>query len=71
MAFPVGADTSKVRLASGRGYSFHYDFFNAWDPPTLRALVDFCIVGGLQCNARGYDEYAKKGPVLGPNYRLP
>ena len=71
MAFPAGNDTSSVRLSSGRGYSFHYDFFNAWDPRTLKALVDHCIVGGLQCNARGYDEYAKKGPVLGPDYRLP
>ena len=31
MAFPVSGDMSQVRLASGRGYSFHYDFFNAWD----------------------------------------
>ena len=71
MAFPAGNDTSSVRLSSGRGYSFHYDFFNAWDPRTLKALVDHCIVGGLQCNARGYDEYERKGPVLGPDYRLP
>ena len=33
MAFPVSGDTSQVRLASGAGYSFHYDFYNAWDPP--------------------------------------
>lgn len=71
MAFPAGSDTSKVRLSSGRGYSFHYDFFNAWDPQTLKAMVDHCIVGGLQCDPRGYDEYEKKGPVLGPDYRLP
>jgi hypothetical protein len=48
---------SKVRLASGRGYSFHYDFINAWDPATLAALVKHCINGGLQCNARGFDEF--------------
>ncbi|RIH58188.1 DUF1996 domain-containing protein [Streptomyces sp. SHP22-7] len=36
MAFPVNGDMSDVRLASGRGYSFHYDFFNAWEERTSR-----------------------------------
>ena len=72
MAFPVSGDTSKVRLASGRGYSFHYDFYNAWEPATLKAMVDQCIVGGLQCNARGYDQaHPEAGAALGPDYRLP
>jgi Domain of unknown function (DUF1996)/F5/8 type C domain len=72
MAFPAGSDTSKLRLASGRGYSFHYDFFNAWDAPTLKALIDKCIVRGFQCDARGYDEaYPNAGAVLGLDYRLP
>jgi len=56
MAFPAGSDTSQVKLSSGRGYSFHDDFYNAWDPATLKALVDHCVVGGLQCDARGYDQ---------------
>ncbi|WAZ26273.1 DUF1996 domain-containing protein [Streptomyces cinnabarinus] len=72
MAFPVDGDMSQVRLASGRGYSFHYDFFNAWHEPTLKALVDHCVVGGLQCDARGYDEtHPEAGAALGPDYRLP
>lgn len=72
MAFPASGDTSQVRLASGRGYSFHYDFYNAWDPATLKALVDQCIVGGLQCNARGYDEtHPEAGAALNAEYRLP
>ncbi|MFD7919263.1 DUF1996 domain-containing protein [Streptomyces sp. NPDC059740] len=72
MAFPVNGDMSKVRLASGASYTFHYDFFNAWDDPTLKALVDHCIVGGLQCDARGYDETnPQAGAALGPDYRLP
>ncbi|MDL2078987.1 DUF1996 domain-containing protein [Streptomyces sp. GXMU-J15] len=72
MAFPVDGDMSQVRLASGRGYSFHYDFFNAWHEPTLAALVEHCVVGGLQCNARGYDEtHPERGAALGPDYRLP
>ncbi|MEU2337193.1 DUF1996 domain-containing protein [Streptomyces sp. NPDC013172] len=72
MAFPVNGDMSKVRLASGTGHSFHYDFFNAWDDRTLKALVDHCIVGGLQCDARGYDEtHPEAGAALDEHYRLP
>lgn len=72
MAFPVSGDMSQVRLSSGSGHSFHYDFFNAWDDRTLNALVDHCVRGGLQCDARGYDEtHPEAGAVLGPDYRLP
>lgn len=72
IAFPVASDTSRVRLASGRGFSWHYDFFNAWDPPTLAALVSHCINGGLQCDPRGYDQYKPhRGAALGANHRLP
>lgn len=72
MAFPVSGDMTAVRLASGRGFSWHYDFFNAWDPATLAALVSHCINGGLQCDPRGFDLYKpERGGVLGPNYRLP
>jgi hypothetical protein len=72
IAFPVDGNLSTVRLASGRGYSWHYDFFNAWDPPTLEALVRHCINGGLQCDSRGFDLYKpNRGAVLGSNYRLP
>lgn len=72
IAFPVSGDMSQVRLASGRGYSWHYDFFNAWDPETLAALVSHCINGGLQCDPRGFDQYKPhRGAVLGANYRLP
>ena len=72
IAFPVDGDMSTVRLASGRGYTWHYDFFNAWDPATLDALVTHCINGGLQCDPRGYDQYKPdRGTALGSNYRLP
>ncbi|OEJ30688.1 DUF1996 domain-containing protein [Streptomyces subrutilus] len=72
MAFPVSGDMSRVRLSSGGGHSFHYDFFNAWDERTLNALVEHCIKGGLQCNARGYDEtHPGAGAALGPDHRLP
>ncbi|MCT2588942.1 DUF1996 domain-containing protein [Streptomyces sp. N2-109] len=72
MAFPVNGDLSELRLASGTGHSFHYDFFNAWDEPTLNAMVDHCIVGGLQCDARGYDQtHPERGAALDEDYELP
>jgi hypothetical protein len=72
MAFPVNGNMSQVRLSSGRGYSFHYDFFNIWDPATLQAMVTHCINGGLQCNARGYDEaHPEAGAALNEHYVLP
>ena len=63
MAWPVNGDMSQVRLASGTGHSFHYDFFNAWDDATQAALVKTCINGGLQCDARGYDQHHPEVPA--------
>ncbi|MFI7055441.1 DUF1996 domain-containing protein [Streptosporangium canum] len=73
IAFPASGDLSQARLASGRGYSWHYDFFNAWDNPAiLNALVTHCINGGLQCNPRGYDLYKPhRGAALTENFELP
>jgi hypothetical protein len=72
MAFPVDGDVSRVRLSSGPGYSFHDGFIDAWDPATLRALVTHCIDGGLQCDARGFDQYKPdRGAALTGDYRLP
>ncbi len=72
MAFPVSGNMSQVHLSSGRGYSFHYDFFNDWDVNTLQALVSHCVVGGLQCDARGFDQnQPAKGAVLNAQYLLP
>ncbi|MCG5220300.1 DUF1996 domain-containing protein [Streptosporangium soli] len=73
IAFPADGDLSQARLSSGRGYSWHYDFFNAWDNPAiLNALVKHCINGGLQCNPRGYDLYKPhRGAALTENFELP
>ncbi|BAL89095.1 hypothetical protein AMIS_38750 [Actinoplanes missouriensis 431] len=72
MAWPVSGNMSAVRFSSGRGYSFHYDVYNVWDPPTLAALVRHCINGGLQCNPRGFDLYKpERGAALNENYELP
>ncbi|XVU23471.1 DUF1996 domain-containing protein [Actinoplanes sp. CA-054009] len=72
MAWPVSGDMRNVRFSSGRGYSFHYDVFNAWDAPTLAALTTHCINGGLQCDPRGFDLYKpNRGAALNENYELP
>jgi hypothetical protein len=70
MAFPVSGDMSKVRLSSGAASTWHYDFFNAWEPPVLAALVKHCINAGRQCDARGYDQFDPgAGAALGPDFR--
>ncbi len=72
MAWPVDGDMSRVRLSSGRGFSFHYDFYNAWTPGTLAALVEHCINAGRQCDARGFSQFdPAAGAALDENYRLP
>ncbi len=69
--YPVNGDMSQVHLSSGAGFSFHYDFFNAWDDATLAALVKTCVNGGLQCNAQGYDQHHPNVPAaLGSDYKL-
>ena len=71
IAYPVDGDLSRLRLSSGRGYSWHADFFAAWDMPTQQALVTQCINGGGQCDARGYDQHhPERGRVLDEDYRL-
>jgi hypothetical protein len=72
MAWPVSGNMANVHFSSGRGYSFHYDVFNAWDVPTLAALTTHCINGGLQCDPRGFDLYKPdRGAALNENYELP
>jgi len=73
MAFPVSGDLAAIdlHLASGPAWTWHYDFFDAWNPTVLSALVKHCINQGLQCDNHGYDQYLPQfGAVLGPNYQL-
>ena len=56
MHFKVSGDMSQVHFSSGKGFSYHYDFFAAWDHALLSKLVAHCINGGLQCDTYGYDE---------------
>jgi hypothetical protein len=73
MAFPVSGDLAAMdlHLASGPASTWHYDFFDAWNPTVLSDLVKHCINQGLQCDNHGYDQYLPRfGAVLGPNYQL-
>jgi hypothetical protein len=48
--YPPGTTDSSAYLASmNSGLTLHADFFNAWDQPTLDALVDRCINAGVHC----------------------
>lgn len=70
IAFPVSGNMSQVRLASGPVFTWHYDFFNGWDPAVQNALVKHCINGGLQCSPRGYDQYKpSRGYALDEQFR--
>jgi len=48
--YPPGTTNSSSYLsAMNSGLTLHADFFNAWDQPTLDALVDRCINAGVHC----------------------
>ncbi|MCZ4125522.1 DUF1996 domain-containing protein [Streptomyces sp. H39-S7] len=51
----ANGNTSGLALVTGAGYTFHYDFMNAWDEDRQAYLVDYCINGGRQCNGYGVD----------------
>ena len=71
IAYRDTLDNADLRLSSGRGYSWHADFFAAWDPKVQAALVTQCINGGGQCDARGYDaRQPGRGRVLDAKGRL-
>jgi hypothetical protein len=38
-----------MQISSGPDYTAHADFFNAWDPAGLAALVRTCINAGEDC----------------------
>jgi hypothetical protein len=40
-----------VRLASGKAYTAHADFFNAWDQATLEDLVRNCLRRDVDCGS--------------------
>jgi hypothetical protein len=40
---------NKLMLSSGPYFTIHQDFLNAWDPATLRLLIDRCINASVDC----------------------
>lgn len=52
-----GGVTTGLRYSSGASYSFHFDFFGAWQPDRLAYLVRHCINEGRQCNGYGVDQH--------------
>lgn len=53
LRYPVNGDPGQFRLASGRGFTMHGDFFNAWPPAELERRVRDCIRPIIKCGADG------------------
>ncbi|MFI1991827.1 DUF1996 domain-containing protein [Actinoplanes sp. NPDC020271] len=53
MRYPVNGDPSRLRLASGGGYTMHGDFFNAWPVDEMARRVDDCIRIIVKCGVDG------------------
>ncbi|MEQ8273361.1 MAG: DUF1996 domain-containing protein [Deltaproteobacteria bacterium] len=48
--YPPGVDGgSDFTLSSGNWYTFHGDFWNAWDPRVMQQLVDRCVRSKANC----------------------
>ncbi len=53
MRYPVNGNPANFRLASGRGYTMHGDFFNAWPVDELARRVNDCIRPIVKCGTDG------------------
>ncbi|MFI6452282.1 DUF1996 domain-containing protein [Streptosporangium amethystogenes] len=53
LRYPVSGDPARLRLASGRGYTMHGDFFNAWPPAEMERRLRDCIRPIIKCGADG------------------
>lgn len=53
LRYPVNGDPSRIRLSSGRGYTMHADFFNAWPVDELERRVRDCIRPIIKCGTDG------------------
>jgi hypothetical protein len=45
LRYKIPTTKGTVTLSSGTASSMHSDFFDAWDPETLKGLVEDCIQG--------------------------
>lgn len=46
----LASDMYAVDASTPGGMSLHGDWFNAWHPEALQAVLDFCMKGGLDCH---------------------
>ncbi|MGM1060474.1 DUF1996 domain-containing protein [Saccharothrix sp. Mg75] len=53
LRYPVSGDPSRIRLASGAGFTMHGDFFNAWPEAELAQRVRDCINVIVKCGPNG------------------
>ncbi|MGI5212843.1 DUF1996 domain-containing protein [Plantactinospora sp. CA-290183] len=53
LRYPVSGDPSRIRLASGAGFTMHGDFFNAWPEAEMARRVRDCIRPVIKCGADG------------------
>ncbi|MFC7758652.1 DUF1996 domain-containing protein [Catellatospora bangladeshensis] len=53
LRYPVTGDPARIRLSSGRGYTMHGDFFNAWPAAEMERRVRDCIRPIIKCGANG------------------
>ncbi len=53
LRYPVTGDPARIRLSSGRGYTMHGDFFNAWPAAEMDRRVRDCIRPIIKCGANG------------------
>jgi hypothetical protein len=53
LRYPVNGDPARFRLASGRGYTMHGDFFNVWPEAEMAQRVRDCINAIIKCGADG------------------
>jgi uncharacterized protein DUF1996/F5/8 type C domain-containing protein len=53
LRYPVSGDPARFRLASGRGYTMHGDFFNVWPEAELERRVRDCINPVVKCGFNG------------------
>jgi hypothetical protein len=53
LRYPVNGSPATFRLASGRGYTMHGDFFNAWPAAEMERRLRDCIRPIIKCGADG------------------
>jgi hypothetical protein len=53
LRYPVSGDPARIRLSSGRGFTMHGDFFNAWPEAEMAQRVRDCIRPIIKCGTNG------------------